>query len=406
MQDRLGSLSGGIYEHFDVLRLSVICAVLLFVLARSKDYLGDLRFFRDEFSKLFAPPEKGEAGAKSRDPFYDNAKFFLVVTVIMNHSIESFTAGSVLFEWMSIFINLITMPMFALLSGRFSRAGITSRSLSKIFWRLLAPYMVFQLILFAVEHVWFPENKLRITFMIPGLALWYLVSLASWKILLPFFNGLKYPIALSVFLALAVGFDPGVGKILSLSRTFGFFPFFLAGYYMRGDIPRRIKTCSLLPLWSLFVLAFVVVAHHKGIPFRFWIFHSASYFSPKLGGPLWAAPFLQAFILACSFILGLAVLALMPSKMSIFSRWGANSMYPYLLHLPAVSYVRGHPQIFRPYLDSLAGQIVLILIVILVGVLLSTNQTRFLFRPLVDPGSVVDWVRKRRRRSAAEKTTA
>lgn len=405
LRDRLGFLSSSIPEHFDVLRLSVICAAGLFVLARSKDYLGDLRFFREEFSKLFAPSGAGETRPKSRDSFYDNAKFFLVVTVIMNHSIESFTRDSVLFEWLSIYINLITMPMFALLSGRFSRAGITTQSLSKIFWRLLAPYMIFQLILIFVEQYWFPEKKMLLTFMLPRLALWYLVSLALWRVLLPFFAGLKYPLALSVLLALLVGFDPKIEKMLSLSRTLAFFPFFLAGYYLKGDFPRLIKKGALLPLYSFFVLAFALVAHHNGINFRYWVFHSTTYFSSKLAGPLWAAPFLQAFILASSFILGLAVLALMPSKMSIFSRWGVNSMYPYLLHLPVVLYVRTHRQIFRPYLDSLGGQLVLILIVIVVGVLLSTKQTRFLFRPLVEPGSVVDWVRKRKAQWVAKKAT-
>lgn len=394
LRERLGTSAPGIAAHFDIWRWAIAGAVLLVVLLRWKDYLGDARFFRKELAGLFAPPAADGAPGPQRDPFYDNAKFFLVVTVLMNHSIEPFTRISLLFRWLSVFINLITMPMFALLSGRFSRAEISRDALKKIFWRLLAPYLIFQLILIYVDYAWFPEKKLNFSVVIPRFALWYLVSLALWRILLPFFAGLKHPLAVSVFLALLAGFDPHLGKLLALSRTFCFFPFFLAGYYMKGDLARRLKSGALWPLGSLFFLAFVLVANHRGLPFNSLIFHNAPYANSHLKMALWKAPFLNAFVLACSFVLGLTALALIPAKRSIFSRWGVNSLYPYLLHLPVVFSIRMHPLVFAPHLAALPAQLIWLALIIAAGVLLSTKGARLVFRPLVEPEWVVDWLKK------------
>ena len=64
----------------------------------------------------------------------------------------------------------------------------------------------------------------------PYWLLWYLLSLAGWRLLLPVFARLKRPLTFAVALAVAVGCASEVGYYLSLSRTLVFFPMFVLGW--------------------------------------------------------------------------------------------------------------------------------------------------------------------------------
>src|SRR5690606_488910 len=71
--------------------------------------------------------------------------------------------------------------------------------------------------------------------------LWFLVTLATMRILLPYIVQFKHPLLLSVALALVAGLSPAVGTQFSASRTLCFLPFFVAGWlamnrgWLRGD---------------------------------------------------------------------------------------------------------------------------------------------------------------------------
>ena len=50
------------------------------------------------------------------------------------------------------------------------------------------------------------------------------------------FTKIKYPLAVAAVLGIMIGLCEPLETTLSLSRTFVFFPFFLAGFYMKKNI--------------------------------------------------------------------------------------------------------------------------------------------------------------------------
>lgn len=69
----------------------------------------------------------------------------------------------------------------------------------------------------------------------PGFAMWYLLALFIYRVLLPYLLRIKYVITLSFLLSWLVGFIPFIGNDYSLSRIFCFLPYFLLGYFVAHE---------------------------------------------------------------------------------------------------------------------------------------------------------------------------
>lgn len=171
---------------------------------------------------------------KKRNPLFDNVRVVLICLVVFGHVIEQIRFDDRLFLGMYNFIYFFHMPLFVFCSGAFAKCDK-----KRIVKKYLIPYVVFQT-LYGIFDV-YVMNAEEFHFLESYYVLWYILALAVWNFILPLFRTSGNPkrqiilLLASVAVGLLAGYVNWIGKIFSISRTLVFFPFFLAGYYIRQE---------------------------------------------------------------------------------------------------------------------------------------------------------------------------
>src|SRR5699024_10889921 len=167
--------------------------------------------------------------------------------------------SSSLFPYSTLFrsaiIYIFHMPMFILLAGFFAKGSGKPRYILKLAKNLLLPYLIVQLLYTGLYFILGREEWYK-GILHPQWAVWFLLSLVGWHILLILFKRLPavWGILISVAIGILVGYTDLIGYGLSMSRTLVFFPFFLAGYFLTKEHIQLIKTKGLKIVGLLFTL--------------------------------------------------------------------------------------------------------------------------------------------------------
>lgn len=265
---------------------------------------------------------------RGRDPWLDNARFALITLVVFGHLLEPLLDGHVWLAAVYRFIYAFHMPAFAFLSGAVTRATLDGRALRSVSFRLLWPYLVFQGLyaLAALSPAW-PDDGVT-SLITPYWLLWYLLSLACWRCMLPLFAHLRYRMAIAVAVAVGAGCFGDIGYSLSLSRTLVFFPLFMLGWggarawrAMSGFPHVRVAAAGTL------AAIFVVMAWlHPDVR---WLYGSYGY--TALDSSLLPGMATRLLLLATAAAGTLAFLALVPRRHGPFAAFGARSLGAYVL---------------------------------------------------------------------------
>ena len=122
--------------------------------------------------------------------------------VVFGHFIENFqdiwNSGYTRVAWQ--FIYLFHMPGFAFISGYFSKKKDT-RIFEKVLEKQIIPLVLFQF-LFEILNIIYAHEFTGATFALtPYWTLWYLLSLAFWKIFFQILYKVKFILAISIVLA-------------------------------------------------------------------------------------------------------------------------------------------------------------------------------------------------------------
>ena len=266
--------------------------------------------------------------AEERNGYIDNVKFFLILLVVWGHEIDWLLGEFKLNRTIFLFLYSFHMQMFALVSGFFSNSDTSQKALKMNFFRILLPYFIFQAIFCILKSI--VEGTLDYDIFNPHRSLWYLLSLFSWRIILPYYVKLPSPMILSIIAALICGYFQFVNEYLSLSRTIVFFPYFLAGYYLKRNKQIQIKQVIpvQLAICILIILLYVSIEYpiKKG-----WVLHSMPY--EAFGQNEWFAPAFRLLSLSGGFLVGFSFLALIPDTKSVLTKIGTRTIYIYLLHI-------------------------------------------------------------------------
>jgi len=347
-------------------------------------------------SPVPAPPFRPQAARqqpalapRTRDAWLDNARFGLIALVMFGHCLEPLAGQSAWLDTAYRFVYLFHVPALAFLSGAVASARADARLFRGIAFRLLLPYLAFQLLyaLAAQTPGWPDDGPGGVA--TPYWLLWYLLSLAGWRLLLPLFARLRYRMALAVLLAIAAGCASDLGYYLSLSRTLVFFPLFLLGWQYSGLWRQRSRhvAARLLAVATLACLLWLAARWTDAIP---WLYGSLDYASLGAGLPQGIAfRLLQigAAIAGCA-----AYLSLVPRHASPVSRLGARSLPAYLLHgiLVKLAVAAGALDLLQGRLP--AAQLPLLLALsLLCCALLSSRFAQRLLAPVVTP----QWLERR-----------
>lgn len=360
---------------------------------------------------------------KTRVALWDNARFALIGLVVIGHLISTVRTGTELGFVLYAYIYLFHMPAMILLSGLFSKPEVTPKAIRSTL-QLLVVWVAWEAI-WAVLHGAVDGKVPGKSFLVsPAWTLWFLVTLATMRILLPYIARLRHPLLVSIALALAGPLLPAIGANFSASRTLAFLPFFVGGWLIRergwlsGDwfmVPARATRAWAIALLAALAAIMALpslpgLAEHGLKSFwrvDRWLTHRDSYqwlfdraapggwapggdgFAGWLGMAA-AGIGIGALLIAVAAAMTLAVLILVPRSHSVATVWGARTLYVYLLHGVVVWVLRETG--FVGAVGGLGWAGVLILAVVALGItaLLSMRWVSTVFRPIIEPK--LDWI--------------
>ena len=316
-----------------------------------------------------------------RESYFDNAKFMLILLVVFGHFMQPYIGDNLLLEDLYYFVFTFHMPAFVLISGYFTKGFRRAGYLKKLLKSIVFPYIIFEIIYAGFYYLIDSSQALKIDLLNPEWSLWFLVSLFCWHLGLFIFTKLpaSWSILLSFGISVAVGYIDSINHIMSLSRTFVFFPFFLVGHFLTKEHIRYVQ--EQCRKWWGIVLFFILATliQQNDVMNKYWVFGSQPYDhfldDPSFG---WLV---RIYIYCLSFMGILAFLILVPQKMFFFTKWGRNTIFTYLLHGFIVKGLRT-TSLTDAHLTAplFLGLVVLSL---LTTVLLSSNLVSQLCRPLI-----------------------
>ncbi|MCD7946963.1 MAG: acyltransferase family protein [Oscillospiraceae bacterium] len=258
----------------------------------------------------------------------DNLKCLLMFCVVFGHLLELFMGPGVATLYRVIYS--FHMPAFAFCSG-FTAAERPTDVVTK----LLYPYLIFQTLYQIFAHAVLGSQGAW-TYATPYWLMWYLMALMLWHLALPLLRSERVAVRAAVLCAAAlvsilIGWVVPVGYGLSLSRAVVYFPFFIAGHFLRrrrGIAPQWKRRALPMGLLALCLTVFVLFAlWQEGVWHNSWFYGSISYGTQ---GYTWDFRLLTQ-VVACVWIAFL--LFILPNRnIPVISYIGAHTMPVYLLH--------------------------------------------------------------------------
>lgn len=268
-----------------------------------------------------------------RTPYFDNAKFILVFLVVLGHVMEPVIENSPVIKATYLSIYSFHMPAFVIVSGMLSRSDASSEAVAKTVRNILVPFVVFTVAYEVFNYLTTGSISNYSKNIQPYWILWFLYSLFLWKLMLPTVLKCKFPISLTLLIAVCAGYFDSVGYDFGLSRTLYFLPFFVIGHKItpevftefRNKYATRLNTTTLIVI----VLNLVFFAYNNDMPHQ-WLYGSFSY--SRLGSDGISAGLIRLGFMFISLLTAFAVLMLIPVGSSKILSQGKNSLYVYAWH--------------------------------------------------------------------------
>ena len=267
------------------------------------------------------------AGVK-RDPFWDALKFALIFLVVYGHIVILADTSSYKVAMFN-FIYLFHMPLFVFVSGRFSQIHDRKRYLRSI-WRFLKLLLVFQIL-----YVLLFEQLSLEQLIIPNYHLWYLLSLAFWRLMIytcP--NRLLAQRSLVVFACFAISLLAGfinVGEPFSLQRTLTHLSFFMLGYYTADiDFKKYVDRIPFLVAVSVLFVVFCLFFFVLQDSYSYVFYGSIPYWAESSSETLnrfWG----RCLFLPSTLLVGLLVMRVVSAN-TTYAKWGKRTMFIYIWH--------------------------------------------------------------------------
>ncbi|TYS15771.1 acyltransferase family protein [Rossellomorea vietnamensis] len=321
----------------------------------------------------------------TRNYYFDNAKVILIFLVVFGHFIRSFIENDPYV--LALYKTLYTfhMPAFIIVSGFFAKGFYKKGYIPKLFKKLIMPYLLFQVIYSIYYYFLYNRNSLTIDIYDPQWSLWFLLSLFCWNILLYLFvrkwnltrnNALFIAFAVGI----AIGFIDSISNYLSLSRTFVLFPLFLLGYYLKKEHftmlrSNRVRIASAVIPAAVFIFMISVPEFSDK-----WLLGSKSY--EQLGGKDIFSPLSRSGVYLLNIIMAFSFFSFVPKSRHFFTKWGASTLYVYLIHGFFVKFFRESP--YTDLLPPIQSIFLLTAASFILTILLSSRPLTSLTQPLIE----------------------
>ena len=269
---------------------------------------------------------------KVRDNIWDNYKGILIFLVVYAHFLWEYSEKykNTKIDYLVTFIYIFHMPAFIFCSGFFSQStnSKSRQSISK----LLIHYIIFNTLLMVYEYYYHKDLP---NIFNPQNSYWYLFSLISWRMIIPYFDNEYFLILKSLFIGLIVGYDKNFTmNLLSFKRTFAFFPFFVLGYKIKKKHFKRLfNLTNKLFIKIIFIITFFTYSYilYNDIKKRKINFTHNMLLMGFFDKNNEILKRIQLFIISLIMIF-LLLFSLPNKKIPIITMIGRNSLYIYLFH--------------------------------------------------------------------------
>lgn len=344
--------------------------------------------------------------APARIAIFDNARFIVIVTVVVAHAISTIRVDSTLGFSLYSYIYLFHMPAMIALAGLFSRADPNPKALRSTI-QLVVTWLIWEVIWAIINSVASGRDLPESWLVSPAWTLWFLVTLATMRILLPYIAQLRHPLLVSVVVALIAGLSPQIGSAFSASRTLSFMPFFVLGWLAmnRGWLKRNWFTSPSKPLvfGSVSVLAVIAVGVAALATVRDawridkWLVWRDDYATQFTEAPVFgfapeqwwqialAGSSLRLTLLVIAAVMTFALMVLVPRSHSRITVWGTRTLYVYLLHGPIIALMRSTGVVDWFGSFGTVGVLSLVAFGIALSVVLSLSVITKAFWPIIEP---------------------
>lgn len=264
---------------------------------------------------------------KERDSYFDNLKGFLIISVIIGNSLELANPEKVNIHFFVLLLYVFHMPLFAFVSGYFSK--LSKRTTKEKVIDTVKLYVYAQVFYTAFNYLLLWRHGTKLQMLMPQWTLWYLLSMVFWYIISDYVKDYKKWIIGTIIVAMLAGLDGSIGTNGSFARTVFFLPFFIGGMAFKIEyleVLRKHKIKVLIgSLASIVALYFLNEATPIELFFEYtkytWYFEKP-----------WFPMFMRAFHYLSAILVGMSIFTFMPSKKTKLSKVGKYSLIMYLTH--------------------------------------------------------------------------
>ncbi|MBB6624763.1 acyltransferase family protein [Clostridium gasigenes] len=299
----------------------------------------------------------------NRDSYFDNLKGFLIIAVIVGNSLEVANPKYVNIHFLILLLYVFHMPLFAFVSGYFSK--LSTRTVKEKVKDTIKLYFYSQMFYTAFNFFILGRDDVSLKLLMPQWTLWYLLSLVCWHMIEDYIKEHKKWIIFTITLAILVGFDASIGTNGSVSRTLFFLPFFIAGNAFKLEYIsilklNRIKILmvSIITLGALWVLS-------QETPVE--LFFEYSKYTWYFDSP-WFPMYMRMFHYFAAVFVGMTILIYIPKKKTALDKLGRYSLILYLVHSGVAQILIGYKLLkYDSLLDVIISTIIIVIVVVIIS---------------------------------------
>lgn len=324
--------------------------------------------------------------AKVRIAFLDNARYWVMLLVVVAHTLTTVRPVSEFANGLYLWIYTFHMPIFILISGYTGRnydgkPGQLQRSVTT----LLLPYIFLETTLQLLMR-YYTGKPDPLMILSPRWLGWFIIALFMWRLATPFFKILRYPITTAIGISLLAGLIE-VPNVLALPKVLNLLPFYVVGMHLTMDHFAKLRH-SWIRISAVILLAitFIGTQVFASKVVASWLLWKHRYDeSPLNAGPV-EGMLTRGFVMVVAFIMIAAILSLIPWSESWTTAMGARTLYAYMLHGYLILILTEEFNFFQRVAENGFWPLVTMLIgAVVIGHLLMTAPVKTVFKPLFEP---------------------
>lgn len=270
---------------------------------------------------------------KQREYYLDNAKALLMFTVVGTHYISLGPRNYYeFFDWLHYYFLIFNLPVFFAISGYLSSKS--RKNYESAFQSLLVPYVA--MCIFLYFFLLALNGHARLLLFQAPFAMWFLLALFFYRAVSPMMEKLRFPVLFALLAGLgAATIDQLDTELLSMERVFGFFPFYVWGYFGLEPLLARLRGKKKPYRYAVGIASYVGLAAmalylRENVTRESYLYRH-SYEAMGLGAA--EGMFWRMAGYACGVIGTLGILAVVSDEKKWYTYIGRNSITVYLGHI-------------------------------------------------------------------------